>query len=74
MSDLQAIFLVDVGSGLPLIGVEINFRMSLGFILFVVLELTNEVESLLAITFSVTIALSSDSLLSLLTNLRAHAG
>ena len=61
--DLKAIFLVDEGEGFPLLGVHINFVMSLGLILFTMVELTNKVESFLSITSSVATALSSDSLI-----------
>ena len=63
-SDLQAIFIVNEDKGLTLLGVEITFFIYLGLILFVVVELTNKVESSSHIAFSVTTELSSCSLLS----------
>ena len=69
--DLQAIFLVDEGVGLPLLRIFINFLMSQGLILFYVVKLTTKVESLLSITSSVTTALSSDSLLSTINSFKS---
>ena len=71
ISDLKVIFLVDEGAGLPLLGVEINFIMSPGSILFAAVELTNRVESLLSITSSVTTELYSHSLLSTINSFKS---
>ena len=62
-SDLLATFLVGDSVDLPLPGIENNFLMSTGFSLFAVVELTNNVDSLLSGVSLVMTSSFPDSLL-----------